>query len=95
MERKLQNIPTNEEKLVKRRNENVIRRTSKDEKIFKIYGDIIKDQENRFIEKVNATNNGNYRVHYIPHHPVKKDSLTTPIRIVYNSCCNESDRSPS
>ena len=33
--------------------------------------------------------------HYIPHHPVKKDSTTTPIRIVYDSSCRQSSEHPS
>ena len=34
-------------------------------------------------------------VHYLPHHPVNKDSLTTPIRIVYDCSCWESGQSAS
>ncbi|VDI78176.1 Hypothetical predicted protein [Mytilus galloprovincialis] len=45
-------LPTNKE-IVKRRTENVIRRISKDKEMFRMYGDIISDQERRgFIEKV-------------------------------------------
>ena len=29
-------------------------------------------------------------LHYIPHHPVRKASSTTPIRIVYNCSCRRS-----
>ena len=55
----------------------------------KIYDNILKEQENRrFIEKVapehmDSTN----RIHYIPHHPVVKDSATTPFRVVYDCSC--------
>ncbi len=45
-------------------------------------GSIIKEQEERgFIEKISDTV-PNHNVHYIPHHPVKKDSPTTPSQIV-------------
>ena len=32
---------------------------------------------------------------YLPHHPVKKDSVTTPIRIVYDCSCRGSSKSVS
>ena len=49
-----------------------------------MYHTIITDQEARgFIEKVNPINQP-AKVHYLPHHPVKKESATTPIRIVYD-----------
>ncbi|XP_070559938.1 uncharacterized protein [Ptychodera flava] len=50
------------------------------------YDKIIQEQERKgFIEKVidDDTSQG----HYLPHHPVKKDSETTPIRIVYDCSC--------
>ena len=34
-------------------------------------------------------------MHYLPHHPVKKNSPTTPIRIVYDCSCHESNSSAS
>ena len=64
------------------------------EKVSRTPAIIIKEQEQRgFIERVNddATND----VHYLPHHPVKKDSLTTPIRIVYDCSCRGSGQSAS
>ena len=37
-----------------------------------------------FIEQCESlTSNDNY--HYLPHHGVAKDSLTTPLRLVYNA----------
>ena len=47
-----------------------------------------------FIEKVKDINLESDRVHYIPHHPVKTDSSTTPIRIVYDCSCQQSADSP-
>ena len=49
-----------------------------------MYHTSITDQEaDGFIEKVNPTDQP-AKVHYLPHHPVKKESTTTPIRIVYD-----------
>ncbi|XP_063420614.1 uncharacterized protein LOC134705828 [Mytilus trossulus] len=62
-----------------------------------MYGDIIKEQERRhFIEKVEETKLPTNRpVHYIPHHPVSKESSTTPIRIVYDCSCKDGRDNPS
>jgi len=58
-----------------------------------MYGRILADQEDKgFIEKVN-----DFRTHearYIPHRPVKKDSDTTTIRIVYDCSCKQSSQHP-
>ena len=62
--------------------------------LLQLYDGIINEQEQRgFIKRVNddATND----VHYLPHHPVKKDLLTTPIRIVYDCSCRGSGQSAS
>ena len=57
--------------------------------LLQLYDEIIKDQELRgFIEKVSDDTAKD--VHYLPRHSVKKDSVTTPIRIVYNCSCWES-----
>ena len=70
--------------IVKRRTENAIDRLAKDPTLLKVYGKIIQEQENRgFIEESDDSEIFENRIHYIPHHPVKKDSATTPIRIVY------------
>ncbi|VDH93045.1 Hypothetical predicted protein [Mytilus galloprovincialis] len=59
-------------------------------------GDIIKDQKRRgFIERRTENGNQSNRIHYIPHHAVKKDSSTTPIRIVYDCSCHESPHKAS
>ena len=66
----------------------------KSPELLQLYDGIIKEQERRgFIERVN--DDTTYDVHYLPHHPVKKDSLTTPIRIVYDCSCRESGQSAS
>ena len=59
------------------------------------YSDILEDQERRgFIEQVQHMTNST-RCHYIPHHPVHKKSMTTPIRIVYDCSCHQSREQPS
>ena len=52
-----------------------------------------KSKNRGFIEKVNDDTIND--VYYQPHHPVKKDSLTTPIRIVCNCSCRRSSQSAS
>ena len=50
------------------------RRLSRTPELLKTYGDILTDYQNRgFIEKVDAAQPSDY-AHYIPHHPVKKES---------------------
>ncbi|XP_071145320.1 uncharacterized protein [Mytilus edulis] len=89
-------LPHNME-LVKQRTGNVIRRLANKPNILKMYGDIIMEQERRhFIEKVEETKLPTDRpVHYIPHHPVAKESSTTPIRIVYDCSCKDERDNPS
>ena len=89
-------LPTNEQ-ISRKRTINVIHRLQKDPALLDTYSEIINEQEKRgFIEKVppNEIDTDN-RVHYIPHHPVKKDSVTTPIRIVYDCSCKSIRDSPS
>ncbi|VDI39016.1 Hypothetical predicted protein [Mytilus galloprovincialis] len=65
-------LPSNE-MIARKRAYNVINRLAKEPEMLKIYGNIINDQENRgFIEKVETPDETTNRVHYIPHHPVKK-----------------------
>ena len=63
--------------------------------LLKQYGNIIAEQERKgFIERVPEDDNTSH-THYIPHHPVRKESSTTPIRIVYDCSCKQSHDSPS
>lgn len=88
-------LPTNYN-VTLRRTCNMIDRLKKDTNMLKMYGDIIKDQKRRgFIERVTENGNQSNRIHYIPHHAVKKDSSTTPIRIVYDCSCHESPHKAS
>ena len=89
-------LPTNEE-IARRRTENVIKRLARDGEMLETYSKIIQDQEARgFIEKVDISQDTNsIKKHYIPHHPVAKDSSTTPVRIVYDCSCRTNRESPS
>ncbi|XP_070564512.1 uncharacterized protein [Ptychodera flava] len=54
--------------------------------IIQVYDKLITNQlERGFIEIV--TNDDVSSGHYLPHHPVKKNSDTTPIRIIYDCSC--------
>ncbi|XP_063408175.1 uncharacterized protein LOC134691539 [Mytilus trossulus] len=82
--------------IARARTHRVVNRLNQEPNLFKIYGDIIKEQEKRgFIEKVGENEDKPQRIHCIPHHPVKTDSTTTPIRIVYDCSCKENTKSPS
>ena len=88
-------LPSNE-MIARKRTHNVINRLAKEPDMLNIYGDIIRDQEERgFIEKNPENPETRSRIHYIPHHPVKKESSTTPIRIVYDCSCRQDSESPS
>ncbi|VDI00317.1 Hypothetical predicted protein [Mytilus galloprovincialis] len=89
-------LPTNKA-VAFRRTESVIKRLRKEPKLLLKYGEIIDEQEKRgFIERVdNEEIKQNIKLHYIPHHPVKKDSVTTPIRIVYDCSCKQTPDSAS
>ncbi|XP_053388749.1 uncharacterized protein LOC123533693 [Mercenaria mercenaria] len=88
-------LPTNLE-VTKKRTESLVRRLRREPNIFQKYSEIIQDQERRdFIEKVDENEQQPDRMHYIPHHAVKKDSATTPIRIVYDCSCQETSQKPS
>ena len=73
------------------------RRLARQPDLLKLYGSIIDEQEQRnFIERAPALNNQSSKsVHYIPHHPVRKNSPTTPVRIVYNCSCRQSPKHAS
>ena len=69
-----------------RRTHALVNKLRQTPELLRLYDNIIKEQERRgFIERVDADTTEN--VHYLPHHPIKKDSPTTPIRIVYDCSC--------
>ena len=76
------------------RTRSLVHRLAQSPEMLQTYDNILKDQLNRgFIERV--TSDKTTATHYIPHHPVKKDSTTTPIRIVYDCSCRVSANQPS
>ena len=84
-------LPTNY-RVTEKRTRGMIRRLSPD--LLKVYDGIINDQLSRdFIEEVR--DDDVTRGHYLPHRSVKKDSPTTPIRVVYDCSCSQSADSPS
>ena len=88
-------LPTNKE-IAKRRTQQVILRLKPDQDLLQVYGNIINEQEKRgFVEKVSECDQPKSMIHYIPRHPVRKESATTPIRIVYDCSCRSSRDSPS
>jgi hypothetical protein len=70
--------------IFQRRTRSTVQRLSRSPKLLQTYVTFINDQlEKGFIEKIpdpTPTSNS----HYIPHHPVRKISFTTPIRVVYD-----------
>ena len=63
--------------------------------MIKTYRDILTDYENRgFIESVDIAQTPD-NAHYIRHHPVTKESSTTPVRIVFDCSCRQNPNSPS
>ena len=62
--------------------------------LLKSYGEIIEEHEKRsFIERVDNVTSLD-RAHYLPHHAVKKESATTPIRVVFDCSYRSSSNSP-
>ena len=87
-------LPTNRA-LCEKRTRALARRLAMSPDLLNAYNTILNDQERRgLIEKINSPPVTS-RCHYIPHHAVKKDSPTTPIRIVYDCSCHQSNISPS
>ena len=78
-------LPTNYS-ICERRTRSMVKKLPPD--ILKAYHRILEDQlHHDFIEPVSDDNK--CLGHYIPHHPVYKDSSTTPIRIVYECSCSQ------
>ena len=71
------------------------RRLKQTPELLQTYSNIITEYESRgFIEKVQTTQHSD-KAHYISHHPVKKESSTTPIRIVFDCSCRQYPDLPS
>ena len=80
--------------ICKKRTQTLVNKLRKTPHILQLYDGIIKEQEERgFIERVYDDSTPD--VHYLPHHPVKKESATTPIRVVYDCSCHGDSNSAS
>ena len=87
-------LPTNREVCWKRAR-SLVHRLSQTPDLLQTYDKIIAEQVKKgFIEMVPDTSDDN-KTHYIPHHCIKKNSTTTPIRIVYDCSCRQSSNLPS
>ncbi|XP_074651688.1 uncharacterized protein LOC141906304 [Tubulanus polymorphus] len=92
-----ESLPTNYD-ICMTRTRKTARRLGKDPDMLRLYSKIIHEQESlKIIERIPLHETVRYegKCHYIPHHPVFKDSPTTPIRIVYDCSCHENSDSPS
>ncbi|XP_065890652.1 uncharacterized protein [Dysidea avara] len=77
------------------RNRSLARKLALNPSLLTKYSDILTDQERRgFIERMTDPTSTT-RCHYIPHHAVRKDSSTTPVRIVYDCSCHQTRNQPS
>ena len=73
----------------------MVRRIAQTPNLLRSYGEIIEEHEKRgFIERVDNVTSLD-RAHYLPHHAVKKESATTPIRVVFDCSYRSSTNSPS
>ena len=87
-------LPTNIT-VAERRTRHLIKQLAKNPKQFQVYNQILTEQETRgFIERVDVSRDHS-STHYIPHHPVEKNSTTTPIRIVFDCSCRQGSNYPS
>ena len=72
----------------------LVKRVAMTPKLLQVYNQILREQEARgFIERVDVTKDYS-GTHYLPHHPVEKDSPTTPIHIVFNCSCRQGSNYP-
>ena len=81
-------LPTNFN--ICKRTQSLVQRLSQAPHLLSRYGAIKADQlQCGFNERVQKLNQS-ISTHYIPHHAVKKDSVTTAIRVVFDCSCSES-----
>ena len=79
----------------KRRTRAMVHRLATSPDLLKCYGEIIEEQMKRgFIERVDETKPAK-KVHYISHHPIRKESSTTTVRIDFDCSFHSSPNSPS
>ena len=62
-----------------------LKKLKQEPELLKAYDNVIREYENRdFIEKIDFPANQQNIIHFLPHHGVKRDSATTPLRVVFN-----------
>ena len=61
----------------------VVSRLKESPTLFNLYNNIILDQEKRGFIEILSPDHQLKQAHYLPHHPVKKETIITPIRIVF------------
>ena len=62
-----------------------LKRLRSEPELLKAHDTVIKDYvEKGFIEEISPPPSGVKGVHFLPHHGVKRNSATTPLRIVFN-----------
>ena len=89
-----QPLPTNH-RTCEKRTRSLAYRLAQTPDLLQTNNNIIADQEKRdFIERVVSPKPSD-SCHYIPYHAIRKDSPTTPIRIVYECSRHQSKESPS
>jgi len=73
--------------ICEKRTRSLTRKLAQTPELLKTHGNIIAEQlTGGFIAESDLPQH----CHFIPHHAVKKDSVTTPIRIVYDCSCRQS-----
>jgi len=87
-------LPNNFE-ICQKRTRSLANRLAQSPDLLQSYNKILEEQLSRgFIERVTEPSESG-AFHYIPHHAVRKNSPTTPIRIVYDCSCRQSREHPS
>ena len=70
----------------------------KNSDVLKMYNYVMEEQINLgFVEEINTQNDhlSTNKIHYLPHHAVTKQSLTTPLRVVFDCSAKVSKNHPS
>ena len=81
---------TRNQVIAEKRTRSTVRNLARSPTDLLFYHEMIQDQIRKgIIEKVPASEFSNPNCHFVPHFGVKRDSLTTPVRIVYDFSCKD------
>ena len=86
-------LPANH-KTCERRTSSLVYRLAQTPDLLQTYNNITDQEKRGFMERV-VSQQPSDSCQYVPHHAVRKDSPTTPIRIVYDCSYHQSRESPS